>query len=109
MTNNIPEIAAADVPADAVLLDVRENNEWVAGHATGATHIPLGELESRLDEVPEASPLYVICRSGARSMKAAQLLAGKGREVTNVGGGTQAWAAAGKPMTSKNDQDPTVA
>lgn len=109
MSNNIPAINAADVPTDAVILDVREDNEWSAGHATGASHIPLGQLEGRLAEVPKASPLYVICRSGGRSMQAANLLAEKGHEVTNVTGGTQAWAQAGKPMSSETGGEPTVA
>jgi len=49
----IPEVAVADVPADAVLLDVRENDEWAAGRAPGAVHVPMTEIAQRLDEVPE--------------------------------------------------------
>ena len=97
---NVPEISVQDLPADAVILDVREDDEWVAGHVEGATHVPLGEVPQRLGELPDADPLYVICRSGNRSGRAVAWLGQQGVEGVNVAGGMRAWAAAGRPMVS---------
>jgi rhodanese-related sulfurtransferase len=103
------EIPAAGVPDDAWLLDVREDDEWVAGHAPGATHIPLGQLSVRAAEVPQDTTIYVICRSGARSARAAFALSGGGWDAVNVAGGMQDWAAAGRPMTADSGSEPFVA
>ena len=103
------EIPAAAVPEEGWLLDVREDDEWVAGHAPGATHIPLGELGARGAEVPRDQTIYVICRSGARSARAAFALAGSGWEAVNVAGGMQDWAAAGREMTTDSGGEPYVA
>ena len=65
--NDVPAVGVDELPLDAVLLDVREDDEWTAGHAPAARHVPMSQLTARLDEVPPADPLYVICRSGARS------------------------------------------
>jgi rhodanese-related sulfurtransferase len=96
----VPEISVQDLPADAVILDVREPEEWAAGHVEGATHVPLGEVPQRLGELPDADPLYVICRSGNRSGRAVAWLGQQGVETVNVAGGMRAWAAAGRPMVS---------
>jgi rhodanese-related sulfurtransferase len=104
---NVPEISVQDLPADAVILDVREDDEWTAGHAEGATHVPLGEVPQRLGELPDADPLYVICRSGNRSGRAVAWLGQQGVETVNVAGGMRAWAAAGRPMVS-DAGDPAV-
>jgi rhodanese-related sulfurtransferase len=96
----VPQVPAAQVPADAFLLDVREHDEWEAGHVAGAVHIPLGELGARYTELGRDRPLYVICRSGVRSDRAAYALAGAGWQTLNVSDGMQGWAAAGRPMTS---------
>jgi rhodanese-related sulfurtransferase len=80
-------------------LDVREPEEYAHGHVPGAINLPQAELASRLDEIPHDCPLALICRSGARSLRAAQFLQQMGFEqVTNVQGGTLAWRAAGKPL-----------
>ncbi|MBB5075881.1 rhodanese-like domain-containing protein [Nonomuraea endophytica] len=105
----VPEIEAKDVPAGAYLLDVREQGEWVAGHAPDAVHIPMGELQARLDEVPAGQPVYVVCRVGGRSAHAAAWLNHVGREAVNVGGGMQSWEAARRPMVSESGQEPFVA
>jgi rhodanese-related sulfurtransferase len=93
-------VPAAQVPADAFLLDVREHEEWDAGHVPGAVHIPLGELGARYTELGRDHPLYVICRSGVRSARAADALAGAGWQAHNVSDGMAGWEAAGRPMTS---------
>ena len=84
-----PEVPAVGVPDDAWLLDVREDDEWAAGHVPGATHIPLGLLGARTAEVPQDQQIYVICRSGVRSARAAQALNGAGWQAVNVAGGMQ--------------------
>jgi rhodanese-related sulfurtransferase len=109
MANGVPEIPAAAVPPEAWLLDVREPDEWAAGHAPQATHIPLGQLGARTAELPRDQQLYVICRSGGRSARAAQALNGAGWRAVNVAGGMQDWAAAGKPMASDSGAEPFVA
>ena len=104
-----PDTPAANVPDDAWLLDVREDDEWAAGHAPTARHIPLGDLGERAGEVPQDELVYVICRSGGRSGRAAQALAGAGWRAANVAGGMQDWAAAGRPMVTDSGADPYVA
>ena len=89
--------AAALVAQGASLIDVREPDEWYEVRARGATLLPLGELNDRLSELPPSGTLYLICRSGARSMRAAEFLAGKGRNVVNVAGGTLAWVDSDLP------------
>jgi rhodanese-related sulfurtransferase len=103
------EVAAASVPDGAWLLDVREDDEWAAGHAPDARHIPLGELSARAAEVPQDQAVYVICRSGVRSARAAQALAAAGWQTINVAGGMQDWAAAGRLMTTDSGAEPFVA
>ncbi|MDE9366571.1 rhodanese-like domain-containing protein [Luteipulveratus sp. YIM 133132] len=93
---------------DAVLLDVREQDEWDAGHAPGAVHIPLAEVPNRLEELPDAEPLPVICRSGGRSGRAVQWLSAQGYPAVNVEGGMQAWAQGGKPVVSDSGKEPEV-
>lgn len=109
MTNSqIPEVPASQVPPDGVLLDVREDDEWAAGHAPDATHLPMTTLAEHLDDVPDGSPIYVVCRSGGRSARVAAYLNSSGWEAVNVAGGMGAWARAGRPMVSDGDAPPTV-
>ena len=105
----IQEVQAASVPEGAWLLDVREDDEWAAGYAPGARHIPLGELGARSAEIPQDEAVYVICRSGHRSARAAQALVNAGWEAVNVAGGMQDWAAAGRPMATDSGATPYVA
>jgi rhodanese-related sulfurtransferase len=102
-------VEAAAVPADGWLLDVREVDEWVAGHAPEARHIPLGDLGMRSGEIPAEQTVYVICRSGNRSAHAAHALNGAGWHAVNVAGGMHEWEAAGRPMVSEIGADPYVA
>ncbi len=93
--------AAALLRQGALLIDVREPSEFAAGHAQGALSIPLGQLASRVTEIPAAQALLVICQSGNRSRVACELLAGRNvAGVRNVAGGTKGWGAAGLPMGS---------
>jgi rhodanese-related sulfurtransferase len=100
---------STDLPAGAYLLDVREPDEWAAGHAPDAVHIPVGALGQRAGEIPQDREVYVICRSGARSAYAAQALAGAGWTTFNVADGMTGWAVAGRPMVSETGREPFVA
>ncbi|MBK8464070.1 MAG: rhodanese-like domain-containing protein [Nigerium sp.] len=105
----IPQVDVRTVGEDAVILDVREPNEYEAGHAPGAVSIPLGDLRARLAELPDTDgPLLVICRSGVRSQAAAEFLAERGVETANIAGGTIAWYNAGKALVSETGQTPAV-
>lgn len=107
--SDAPAIEVTELPADAVLIDVREPDEWAAGHAESATHVPLADVPARVGELPQGSPVYVVCRSGARSGRAVEWLQQQGVDAVNVSGGMRAWDAAGKPMVSEHGGDPYVA
>jgi len=104
-----PSVLSTDLPAGVFLLDVREDDEWAAGHAPEAVHIPVGTLNERAAEIPQDRDVYVICRSGARSAYAAQALVGAGWQAVNVADGMTGWAVAGRPMVSETGADPYVA
>ena len=86
--------------AGAAVLDVRNPDEYDEAHVPDVILIPLGELVERVDEVPAGGTLPVICRSGARSLQAAEWLRGQGIDAVNVAGGTLAWIDAGLPVDS---------
>lgn len=79
---------------DVFLLDVREDWEYAAGHIPGTTLIPLGQLQSRLAELPTDKTIVAVCRSGNRSGQATQLLQQSGFTVHNMQGGMNAWEQA---------------
>lgn len=87
-----------EIPDDLVVLDVREDHEWEAGHIAGAVHIPMGDIPARVGELDPATPTLVICHLGGRSASVTQWLHAQGHEVTNVAGGMDAWEAAGRPV-----------
>ena len=105
---NVPSVGVAEIPAGVTLLDVREPDEWAAGHAPEALHIPMGELAGRLAELPADKDVYVVCRSGGRSARVTEYLNGNGWDATNIDGGMQSWHAAGKPMVSDSQAEPEV-
>ena len=105
----VPEVLSTDLPAGAFLLDVREDDEWSAGHAPDAVHVRLGELGARTGELPRDRELYVICRTGTRSAYATQALVGAGLHAINVADGMTGWAVAGRPMVSETGAEPYVA
>ncbi len=77
----------------ALIIDVREGSEYRGGHIPRAKHISLGQLLQRLREVPKDRTVVVVCRSGSRSSRAAELLTEAGyRHVYNMSGGMQRWA-----------------
>ncbi|MFJ5831451.1 rhodanese-like domain-containing protein [Streptomyces sp. NPDC093089] len=94
------EAFAAGLAAGAFVIDVREPDEYVAGHVPGVHSAPLSALGSVLDGLPADRPVYVICASGNRSLWAAEQLAAHGVDATSVAGGTAGWARTGRPLVS---------
>jgi rhodanese-related sulfurtransferase len=105
----VPEVLSADLPDGVFLVDVREDDEWTAGHAPDAKHVRLADLGARAGELPRDQEVYLICRSGARSAYAAQVLASEGWQTVNVADGMTGWAVADRPMISETGADPFVA
>jgi rhodanese-related sulfurtransferase len=93
-----PDAAARLVGDGAFLLDVREDDEWAAGHAPAAIHLPMGQVVDRIDELPNDRIIVCMCRAGGRSGSVASHLAGAGFDVRNAAGGMQAWAGADLPV-----------
>jgi rhodanese-related sulfurtransferase len=83
------------VRGGASLLDVRENSEWKSGHAPGAIHVPLGEIDKAAKRLPKGRPVVVMCASGMRSRGAAKHLRGLGFDAASLSGGIGAWQRAG--------------
>src|ERR1044072_7233193 len=111
MPQQVPTVTVPDVPAElpqnTVLLDVREQDEWDAGHAPNALHIPMSELAGRLAELPAEQEVLVICRSGGRSARVTAYLNANGWEARNVDRGRQRWAATGRDLAC-DQGDPQV-
>src|ERR1700730_8630593 len=84
--------------AGAAVLDVRNPDEYKAGHVPGAKLIPLPELNARVDEIPDGDPIYVICASGGRSLIATKAMVEAGYSAVSVAGGTKGWIEQGRPV-----------
>jgi rhodanese-related sulfurtransferase len=97
------------VRAGALLVDVREQGEWDAGHAPKAKHHPLGGLALAMAGLPADRTIVVVCRSGNRSARAARMLAKAGFDARDLLGGMHAWAAAGLPVVSSRGRKGSVA
>ena len=82
----------------ALLLDVRQDDEFALGHAPGALHIPLAELPDHLARLDKHRRIVCACRSGGRSSRASQFLLEQGYNVVNLEGGMMAWAGEGQPL-----------
>ena len=93
-----PHEAQAAVDAGALLLDVREQHEWDAGHAPSALHVPLDTLPAHVDRLAVDRPIIVVCRSGRRSAHCATLLIRAGHDARNLTGGMTAWQRDGLPV-----------
>ncbi|MEU7281887.1 rhodanese-like domain-containing protein [Streptomyces sp. NPDC045431] len=108
----LPAVDAVSVPADGLVLDVREADEWAAGHVEGALHVPMSDFVARFGEVTEAVAdgrrAYVMCRVGGRSAQVTQYLVQQGIDAVNVDGGMLAWEGAGRPMVTDNGTEPFV-
>lgn len=101
---SIIEISVAELEtalsAGARLIDVRETDEYQAGHVAGAVHVALGSVPDRVHAFQGDGTTYVICKVGGRSMRACEFLAQHGVEVVNVAGGMVAWIDGGRPIVS---------
>ncbi|WP_430784887.1 rhodanese-like domain-containing protein [Actinoplanes sp. G11-F43] len=105
----VPSVTADQVEAGVYLLDVREDNEWEAGHAPGAHHLPMMEVPARMAEVPTDGEVVVVCRAGGRSGQVVAYLMNNGWDnVRNLDGGMQSWAALGKDVVTDNGQPARV-
>ena len=109
----VPEVDVEEAKrrfdAGAVMLDVRNADEWDAGRIDGATWIPMPEIDARQDEIPTDRPIVVVCRSGARSGRVTAALVGAGYDAANVAGGMQAWEGAGFEVIADGGHPGTVA
>ena len=94
---DITTFAAAHADG-ALVIDVREPHEYVAGHVPGARLVPMGQLPSRLAELPRERAVYVICASGNRSLSMSSFLIHNGIDAWSVAGGTSAWTRGGRPV-----------
>ena len=99
--SSTPEIAVEELAAvrtSGVLVDVREPEEYVAGHVLGAVPIPMSQFATRMGEIDKSLPVFVICASGNRSSAMTDLLRGAGFDAVSVAGGTSAWTRSGRPL-----------
>lgn len=79
------------------LIDVREPDEFAAGHVPGAVNLPMSQIGDLLDQLPDGA-FDVICQAGGRSARVVEALEVRGYDATNVEGGTGAWIAQGLPV-----------
>jgi rhodanese-related sulfurtransferase len=100
----IPTVTVDQVPAalpdGLTVLDVREPIEWEQAHVPGSVHIPLGELPTRLGELPADTQLLVVCAVGARSARAVQYLLQHGYDAVNLDGGLTEWQGVGRELVA---------
>jgi rhodanese-related sulfurtransferase len=102
-----------ELPDHAVVLDVREDDEWSAGHIAGAVHVPMNQVPSRAAygpaELGSGRPIVCVCKVGGRSAQVTAWLIRNGYEAVNLAGGMHAWAGANRPMVSEDGAPPRVA
>jgi len=104
----IPEISVDELAARlddgtggaVTIIDVREPDEYTAGHVPSARPIPLGDVPDRGAEIPTDETVYFVCARGGRSLRAAEFMAGKGVDAVNVAGGTMAWIESGRDVVT---------
>jgi rhodanese-related sulfurtransferase len=108
----VPTVDVSALPPDAVLLDVREDEEWAAGHIAGAVHVPMMTLPQRLEYDPgpitPENDIVVVCKMGGRSAQVTAWLRRQGYPAVNLAGGMLAWESAGRPMNSADGRPPAV-
>jgi rhodanese-related sulfurtransferase len=104
----VSEVDVTAMPDGAHIVDVREPEEWTAGHIDGSQHIAMSQFVQRLAEIPADRDLVVVCTVGARSARVTAFLNQRGFHAANLGGGLQAWVAAGRPLVSDTGEPPYV-
>jgi rhodanese-related sulfurtransferase len=109
---DIPTASVAGVPdplpVGLLVLDVREDEEWDAGHIPGSVHVPLMQLGARYAELPDADQTLVVCRVGNRSAYAAGFLLQQGVDAVNLDGGLVEWQRAGRELVTDDGREPFV-
>jgi rhodanese-related sulfurtransferase len=102
-------VQPTEVTEGAYLLDVREDDEWAAGHIEDAMHIPMSGFIERAGEVPKDRDVVVVCKVGARSAQVAAYLRQQGwPAVRNLDGGVVAWVRAGRPLVTDTGAQPEI-
>jgi rhodanese-related sulfurtransferase len=100
----IPTVTVDELPDDAAILDVREPDEWRAGHVEGSRHVPMNSVPTALQFDPALiaadRPVYVICAMGGRSGQVVAWLVHHGYDAVNIAGGMHAWQDSGRPMVT---------
>jgi rhodanese-related sulfurtransferase len=96
------------ITAGAVLVDVREDHEWAAGHAPQATHLAMSRLGAAPVDLPTDATIVCVCHLGGRSAAVAQALNGAGWTAVNLTGGMEAWQSAGLPVVTDTGDTGTV-
>jgi rhodanese-related sulfurtransferase len=99
----VPEITVAELAArldDAVVIDVRQPDEYVAGHVRSARLVPLHTLPDHVHDFPVDAEVLVICHTGSRSYFASEFLIENGVRAVNVAGGTSAWIESGRAVVA---------
>jgi rhodanese-related sulfurtransferase len=104
----IPTVGPSDVASDAVVLDVREDYEWVAGHIEGAKHVPMMQLPQHVEELRPEEHVVVVCRVGSRSAQVTAWLVQHGFDAVNLDGGMVSWKHAGRALVSEDGSAPRV-
>ena len=99
--DSVNSLDLSQARADHHLVDVREDDEWLAGRIEGSQHIPLGELGERLGDLPTGQRIVAVCRSGSRSGAAVRGLRQLGYDAENLEGGVTAWTKAGLPLVDE--------
>ena len=110
--NEIPTVRVDELPSDAVVLDVREDDEWAAGRIAGAVHIPMNRVPHRLHYEPGPitpdTPVVVVCKVGGRSAVVTAWMRQQGYDAVNLEGGMLAWQHARRAMEADGGADPRV-
>ncbi len=105
---HVPTIDVDAVVDESTILDVREPDEFEAGHILDALHIPMGAIPERLPELPDDTRLVVVCRSGNRSARVTAHLRQEGLDAVNLDGGMRAWVDAGRPIHTRLSAGPAL-
>lgn len=113
MPPHVPTVTLDELPDGALLLDVREDDEWVAGHIDGAVHVPMNRVPHTATYAPETfatdAPIVCVCRGGGRSAQVTAWMVANGYDAVNLAGGMLAWAGTDRSMVSEDGAPPRVA
>lgn len=103
-----PSEAATLAAGGAVILDVREVDEWTAGHVADSLFVPMSEVQARQGELPHDRRIVAVCRVGGRSAAVVEALNAWGFDSVNLEGGLRAWEASGLPLVTDHGTPGTV-